>query len=153
MYAGVAARVDEARAKGRPVSEMAKVSATWLDTIRWNATLWDGVQHFYLARLDHAGGAYGAAVGRLHHAATRATEALNACTDERLRPQFAEWRTRIADEYDSARDENEKVYHELVKAVAELPPPERKCMVSATPPPEETEQVAIMPKLGEAPDA
>ena len=87
-------------------------------------------------------------MGRLHHAATRSTEALKGCTDERLRPQFEEWHKRIADEYAAARAENDSVYHELVKSVADLPPPARKCMVSATPPPEETEQTAIMPQLG-----
>ena len=153
MYAECVERVDAAVKGGRPISAMASKSAHWLEVVRWNAALWDGVQHFYAARLDGAQSQYGAQVGRLHYALAQVTWARDACVDDRIKPVMEEWHGKVSDEYAAAKKDNDDAYHEIIRAVADLPALERKSMVRSTPPPEETEQVPIMPKLAGPPSA
>ena len=72
---------------------------------------------------------------------------MESCSDERLKPTFAEWHKKVSEAYAPAKSDNDRSYFEQVKPVSSLPKPERKRMVKTMPPPEESEQEAIMPTL------
>ena len=54
---------------------------------------------------------------------------MDACTDERLKPTFAQWHTKVSEAYAAAKDDNDRSYFELVKPPSQLAAPERKRMV------------------------
>ena len=162
LYEDAGRRVAEAKARDRPIAAM---SQAWLNVIEWNRLLFDGMQHYYMAKTDDAEFKYGVGLARYTYAANKTGEALKSCkaaveagmTSEALMEQFNRAHLICLEAYNVAKRDNDSIYHEDVPNVATLPKPQRKGMVKLLVPadlvPDPSFDALIPPSLSRGPSA
>lgn len=144
LYEQVGRGFDDARAKGRAVSKM---NEGWLKVVEYNRSMWDGMQHFHLAKAHQAAAEYGKALSRLTYAVNKTAEAVNACSDAapELQEQFKRAHAQCREAYDAAKKDNDLVHYEKVPPIDTLPKPARHCLVKPMLPDEVANNTAPTP--------
>jgi len=135
LYDDVGLRIDEAKSRSRPISSM---TTEWLAVVQWNRLLFDGLQHYYLAKLHEEANEYGKALARLAYATDQCARAVNACAGSSpvLQELFKRHFAICKEAHTKAKKDNDLVHYDKVPDVRTLPKPDRKCMVKATTPSE-----------------
>lgn len=104
--------ISRASHQHRPIAAMSK---EWLDLVESNKHLFDGLQHFYLAKVHEEKNEYGKQLCRLTYATSTCARAVNACSaGDAVRQQFLDAHTMCKAAHERAKKDNDNIYYEKV---------------------------------------